>query len=175
MTEREAVALLKSGEISGLESLVRLYQVRAIRAAYVIVQDRAAAEDIVQTAFLTAYERIGQFDASRPFGPWFLRSVVNLAIKAARQRQRLVTLDENDAAQNHVLLAPDLTDTAETREAVWLALQQLSPEQRAAIILHYYLDLSEAEIAHEMAAPHGTIKWRLHMARRKLRLLLRLI
>ena len=59
---------------------------RAIRAAYLIVRDRALAEDLVQTAFLRAYDRIGQFDPSRPFAPWFLRSVVNDAVKAAMRR-----------------------------------------------------------------------------------------
>src|SRR5205085_10233603 len=103
MTEDEAIALLKSGDISGLERLVRLYQVQAVRAAYGIVQDRAAAEDIVQSAFLTAFERIGQFDANRPFGPWFLRSVVNLAIKTAHRRQRLVALGDQETLLRDVV------------------------------------------------------------------------
>jgi RNA polymerase sigma-70 factor (ECF subfamily) len=171
MTEQEAIARLKSGDISGLERLVRLYQVQAVRAAYLIIQDRAAAEDIVQTAFLTAYERIAQFDSARSFGPWFLRSVVNLAVKTARRHRRQIALADDDT--DAVLLAPDLIDTAETRQAVWTVLETLSPEQRAAIILHYYLDLSEEDIARELATPRGTIKWRLHMARRRLRLLLR--
>ena len=82
MEEQKAIARLKRGDISGLEALVRKYQVQAVRAAYLIIRDRALAEDIVQAAFLRAYERIGQFDAGRPFGPWFLRSVVNDAVKA---------------------------------------------------------------------------------------------
>jgi RNA polymerase sigma-70 factor, ECF subfamily len=174
MTEQEAIARLKAGDISGLEGLFRQYQVQAVRAAYLIMRDRAVAEDVVQTAFLTAYERIAQFDASRPFGPWFLRNVVNLAIKTANRRWRQIPFvdDETDPTIND-LLAPDLIDIAETRQAVWLALAKLSPEQRAAIILYYYLDLSEDEMSQELAAPRGTIKWRLHVARRRLRLLLR--
>jgi len=68
MEEQEAIARLKRGDISGLEALVRKYQVQAVRAAYLITHDRGLAEDIVQAAFLRAYERIGQFDAGRPFG-----------------------------------------------------------------------------------------------------------
>jgi RNA polymerase sigma-70 factor (ECF subfamily) len=174
MTEQEAIVRLKSGDISGLEGLVRLYQVQAVRAAYLIIGDRAAAEDIVQSAFLTAYERIAQFDARRPFGPWFLRSVANLAIKTAHRRRRFVAFGDEETDPGNVLLAPDLIDSVETRQAVWTALQCLSPEQRAAIILHYYLDLSEEDIAQRLATPRGTIKWRLHEARRRLRMLLRL-
>src|SRR3954447_3720450 len=91
--ERDAVARLQRGDIGGLETLVRLYQVRAVRVAYLITRDAALADDIMQTAFLRAYERIGQFDATRSFGPWFLRGVVNDAVKATARGARQVSLD----------------------------------------------------------------------------------
>ena len=56
MDDSEAIAALKRGEVGGLEALVRRYQLRALRAAYLIVRDQALAEDLVQTAFLRAYE-----------------------------------------------------------------------------------------------------------------------
>ena len=130
MEEREAVARLKAGDIGGLETLVQMYQVQALRTAYLVTRGRHLAEDIVQTAFLRAYERIGQFDAQRSFGPWFLRSVVNAA------------------------------------------LGRLPPEQRTAIVLRYYLGLSEADMAGALACPPGTVKRRLHRARARLRKLL---
>jgi len=182
MDEQEAIARLKRGDIGGLEALVRKYQVQAVRAAYLITRDRALAEDIMQEAFLRAYERIDQFDAGRPFGPWFLRSVVNDAVKAAAHRERHVSLEsgsEGDEASLADLLADpspgpaDLVEAAETRQAVWAALGRLPPAQRAAIVLRYYLGLSEAEMADELACPPGTVKWRLHAARRRLRRLLR--
>ena len=182
MEEREAIARLKRGDIGGLEALVRQYQVQAVRTAYLIARDRALAEDIVQAAFLRAYERIGQFDAGRPFGPWFLRSVVNDAVKAAACCERQVSLEagsEGEGASLAALLADpgpgpaDLLEAAETREAVWAALGRLPPAQRAAIVQRYYLGLSEAEMADELACPPGTVKWRLHAARKRLRALLR--
>jgi RNA polymerase sigma factor (sigma-70 family) len=81
--EQAAVSLLRAGSISGLEVLVCLHQARALRAAYAITHNQAAAEDVVAEAFLRAFERIGGFDPKRPFGPWFLRIVVNLSIKEA--------------------------------------------------------------------------------------------
>jgi len=182
MEEQEAIARLKRGDIGGLEALVRQYQVQAIRTAYLIIRDRALAEDIVQAAFLRAYERIGQFDAGRPFGPWFLRSVVNDAVKAAARRERQVSLEagsEGEGASLADLLADpgpgpaDLAEAAELHQTVWAALGRLPPAQRAAIVQRYYLDLSEAEMADELACPPGTVKWRLHAARKRLRTLLR--
>ena len=182
MEEQEAIARLKRGDVGGLEALVRQYQVRAVRTAYLITRDRALAEDIVQAAFLRAYERIGQFDAGRPFGPWFLRSVVNDAIKVTARRERQVPLEagvEGEKASLTDFLADpgpgpaDLVEAAETRQAVWATLGKLPPAQRAAIVQRYYLGLSEAEMANELACPPGTVKWRLHAARKRLRTLLR--
>ena len=67
----------------------------------------------------------------------------------------------------------ELAVAAATREAVWTALGQLPPAQRAVIVMRYYLELSEAEMADCLACPPGTVKWRLHAARTHLRRLLR--
>ncbi len=182
MEEREAVARLKRGDIGGLEVLVRSYQVRAVRAAYLVTRDRALAEDIVQAAFLRAWGRIGQFDAGRPFGPWFLRSVVNDAVKAAVRAGRSCPLEAGPGEEQPSLVGlladprpgpADQAEAAELRRAVWAALEQLPAAQRAAIVLRFYLGLSEAEMSDEMGCPPGTIKWRLHEARKRLRVLLR--
>ncbi len=180
MNEGEAISRLKRGDINGLETLVRQHQVRAVRTAYLITQDRALAEDIVQAAFLRAYQRIQQFDSARPFAPWFMRSVVNAAIQAARDREHQDSLDEivqrNESDFTFADLIPDaapgldeLAEQAEVRQAVWAALQKLPPDQRAAVVLRYYLGLGEDEMSDQMHVPPGTIKWRLHAARKQLR------
>jgi RNA polymerase sigma-70 factor (ECF subfamily) len=181
MEEAEAIARLKQGDVGGLEALVRGHQVQAVRTAYLITRDRALAEDIVQAAFVRAYERIGQFDLERPFGPWFLRIVVNDAIKAASRRERWIPLEAGvgaEAVLADLLADPnpgpaELAEVVDTRRAVWEALGRLPPTQRAAIVLRYYLGLSGAEMAEELACPPGTVKWRLHAARSRLRVLLR--
>jgi len=177
----EAIARLRKRDISGLETLVLEYQVQAVRAAYLITQDRPMAEDVVASAFLRAYERIGQFDPSRPFGPWFLRIVVNDAIKAVSRQRRHVSLHQTLGADEEPLgdRLPDqgtgpqeLAERAEVRRAVGEALRVLSPSQRAAIVMRYYLGLSEAEIAGRFGRTTGTIKRHLHDGRKRLRLLL---
>jgi RNA polymerase sigma-70 factor (ECF subfamily) len=179
--ESRAVARLKAGDIRGLETLVDAYYTRAVRAAYLVTHDEALAEDVVQSAFIRAYERIASFDATRPFGPWFLRSVVNGAITQAAARSRIVTLDAGDVdALPRVLdIAAEpgpgpeaLLEQAESREEVWRALDQLPPPQRAAIVMHYYLGLPDAESAERLGVPPATVRWRLHAARKRLRGLL---
>ena len=97
MDEREAVDRLKRGEVGALEALVRRYHTRAGRAAYLIVRDHALAEDVAQDAFVRAYKGIGRFDSGRPFGPWFMRIVVNEAVGAARGRERTASYEGGDA------------------------------------------------------------------------------
>lgn len=182
MEEQTAIALLQRGDVAGLATLVRLYQVRALRAAYLITRDRALAEDVVQAAFIRAYQRIGQFDPQRSFGPWFLRCVARDAVKVASRYARDLPLDALTGAATgagfHDLadtgLSPDAAwEAAETREEVWAALGALSPAQREAIVLRYYLGQSEAEMADGLGCPPGTIKSRLHAARARLQVLLR--
>ncbi|MGH3147162.1 MAG: RNA polymerase sigma factor, partial [Rubrobacter sp.] len=94
MDERRAIERLKVGDIGGLEVLVRTHQTRAVRTAYLICHDRALAEDVVQAAFVRAYEKIERFDPERPFGPWFMKVVLNDAIKAASRRERTIRYEE---------------------------------------------------------------------------------
>ena len=144
MDERGAIALLKQGDIGGLEYLVEKYQVRAVRAAYLVCRDASLAEDIVQSAFIRAFERIATFDDTMPFGPWFLRSVTNDALKAAARRERTVPLDFVPA--ENVTVSPGLDErleSLETSAAINEAIAQLPPEQRAAIVMRYYLDMTD--------------------------------
>lgn len=176
MTEKEAIERLKRRDISGLEYLVMEYQVQATRVAYLICRDEALAQDIVQTLFIRAYERIEQFNSSMPFGPWFFRSVANDAIKAAARRERTVSLDDEAgtmaAEWESLRIAPGVEDRLErmeTNAAVSAAIAQLPPDQRAAIVMRYYLELSDDEMSAKLDCAKSTVRWKLHVARRKLK------
>lgn len=175
--EAEAITWLKQGNIGGLEILVRKYQQQAIATAGLITCDWALAEDVVQAAFIKVYEQIEQFDQTRPFRPWFLRIVVNDATRAATRSGRSLSL-ENEQSEIISLLpdaAPspeELIERAETRQQIWQALARLTPKQRGAIVLRYYLELTEAEVATQLNCPPGTAKRRLHDARQRLKQLL---
>jgi RNA polymerase sigma-70 factor (ECF subfamily) len=178
MDEHEAIRRLQRGELDGLETLVRLHQQQAVRAAYLIVRDAALAEEVAQDAFLRAHSRISQFEAGRPFAPWFYRIVVNLARRAAARAARQTSFD-SPAPGSEATLADLLADPGpgpeqaaeqdEQRRRLWQALGRLAPEQRAAVVERYYLGLSEAEMAARGGLAAGTVKWRLHAARARLR------
>lgn len=178
--ERKAIVHLKQGNLSGLDVLVKSYQVKAVHAALLIVRDQGTAEEIVQEAFLQAFHKINQFDDHRPFGPWFIRSVIHAALKTADKQKRLDPIEESQEETRIAKwlidpgLAPqEVIETAEFREAVWQALAKLTPNQRTAVVMRYFLDESENEMVMELNRPLTTIKWWLHSAREKLRLNLR--
>ena len=182
MEEQQAISRLKQGDLGGLEILVRHYQVKAVYAAYLIVRDLKLAEDIVQSAFLQAAQKIHQFDERRPFGGWFLRSVINAAIKAEKQQRRFVSLDDDRNEDNDPLTdwlldpkpGPDqVIETEETRQMVWKALESLSAEQRAAIIMRHFLEMNETEMTSELGRPLTAVRWWLRSARDRLRRTLR--
>jgi RNA polymerase sigma-70 factor, ECF subfamily len=177
--EQQAIAQLKQGNLAGLACLVQIHQVQAVHAALLIVGDQDTAEEIVQEAFLQAYKKIDQFDDHRPFSPWFLRSVINAAIKAAARQKRVEPLEESpDGSRVFEWLidpGPDPQEVAEmeeTRAKVWQAIGQLTPNQRAAVVLRYFLDESESEMIQELNRPLSTIKWWLYAARQHLNRLL---
>jgi len=180
MDDQIAISRLKQGNLNGLEILVNRYQAQAVRAAYLVLYDRALAEDVVQSAFVKVAERIHQFDEERPFAPWFFRVVANDALKAAQKQRHTLPLDELD--KTTVRLIDRLTDSAplpewqleekEIRENLLKAIHSLPPEQRAVIVMQYYLDLSEADMSAKMDRPLSTIKWWLREARQRLRELL---
>ncbi len=178
MDDRTAISRLKQGDFQALDALVTRYQVPAVHAAYLIIRDRALAEDVTQNAFLKAAERIQQFDEQRPFGPWFFRIVVNDAVKLAKKQKQNISLDERvdervertatwlkDASQS----PEQILEQKEVQAVILDAIEMLAPEQRAVIVMRYFLEMSEADMSVKMDRPLSTIKWWLREARRRLR------
>ena len=165
MDERDAVARLRNGDIGGLEALVARCRVRALRAAFLVTRDRALADDVVSAAFLKAYDRIGSFDTHRPFGPWFLRIVVNDASTAVASRDRDVSLEQGaggetsfeDTIADQGPTLEELAEKADAQYAIGGALARLSPKQREAIVMHYYLELTQLHRRDDYAAAERAI------------------
>jgi RNA polymerase sigma-70 factor, ECF subfamily len=164
-----AIRQLKRGNLEALGVLVKRYQVEAARAAYLVTGDAVLAEDVMQDSFLRFYCYIEGYDESRPFAPYFMRIVANNAARAVRQRSREIPTEVNDLDT----FIAHLPDDFDLKEQVMAALDQLSPEQRAVVVLRYYFDYSEQEMSETLSTPQGTISWRLHSARKKLGVMLR--
>jgi RNA polymerase sigma-70 factor (ECF subfamily) len=159
--ERAWVRGAQAGSASDLEALFRSHWPRAYRAAYLVVHDAAAAEDIAQEAFLSAVRAIHTFDRQRPFGPWLHRIVVNRAIDWARARSLRREIGE-DGLEG----APARPEPPAHRlsEGIAAALAGLSPEHRAVVVLRYLLEYTPGEIASLLDLPRGTVNSRLRRA-----------
>jgi RNA polymerase sigma-70 factor, ECF subfamily len=145
------------GSVAALEHLFRCHWPRAHRAAFLVVGDAAAAEDIAQESFLAAVRALDRFDRRRPFGPWLHRIVVNRSIDWARARALRRELAADDAPEP---AAPE-HEPAGHAEELASALADLGPEHRAVIVLRYLLDYTPGEIAELLALPRGTVNSRL--------------
>jgi RNA polymerase sigma-70 factor, ECF subfamily len=156
--ERAWVRGAQAGSVSDLEALFRDHWPRAYRAAYLVVHDAAAAEDIAQEAFLSAVRSLDRFDRRRPFGPWLHRIVVNRAIDWTRAR----TLRREVGDESLVTAAaPADTGPRPLSEGITGALADLTPEHRAVIVLRYLLEYTPGEIAELLDLPRGTVNSRL--------------
>src|SRR5690242_15516009 len=129
--ERAWVRGAQAGNASDFEALFRAHWPAAYRAAYLVVHDASAAEDIAQEAFLAAVRNLDRFDRRRPFGPWLHRIVVNRAIDWSRRRTLRGEVELHDAPVDQ----PDADVGSETVEA----MRRLSPEHRAVIVLRHLL------------------------------------
>jgi len=178
MDEQRAIQLLKRGRVSGLQFLVSRYQVKAVRTAYLITRDLGLAEDVVQDCFIQVYRSILSFDLTRPFEPWFMRSVVNASVKMMQRSARQVQVgdDADEWLLVELIASGESVETQvesiEVQDQIWEAMQKLSPRQRAVIVQRYFLEMNEKEMADESGAAVGTIKWLLNAARQRLRMLL---
>jgi RNA polymerase sigma-70 factor (ECF subfamily) len=156
--ERAWVRGAQAGSVSDLEALFREHWPRAYRAAYLVVHDAAAAEDIAQEAFLSALRNLDRFDRRRPFGPWLHRIVVNRAIDWARARSLRRELGDEPLA---VIEGRPDPSTDVLSKGIVAALAQLSPDHRAVIVLRYVLEYTPGEIATLLELPRGTVNSRL--------------
>jgi RNA polymerase sigma-70 factor, ECF subfamily len=166
LRERREGALVREaqrGSTDALEELFRRHWRRAHRAAFLVVGDAAAAEDIAQESFLAAIRALERFDRRRPFGPWLHRITVNRAIDFSRAR----------ALRGERALAEATEGIARDRDAIsdelLRALAALSPEHRAVVVLRHLLGYTPGEIGEILGLPRGTVNSRLRRALDRLR------
>ena len=152
---------------------MRRYEQVAFRTAYLITGDDAEAQDTAQEAFVRAYRSLARFDAQRPFRPWLLRIVSNLALnsrRAARRRHTMSERHERDVQMRGREPSPETAaERADDARRLRQAVSSLRPQEQTVLYLRYFLDASEEETATVIGRPVGTVKSRVHRALRKLR------
>jgi RNA polymerase sigma-70 factor (ECF subfamily) len=157
--EHAVVRAAQRGDAEAFAELFRRHWPRAHRAAWLVVHDAAAAEDVAQEAFVSAVRALDRFDRRRPFAPWLHRIVVNRAIDFARARELRREIGADAVAEAAAEPGDDLA--AAPSPGVLAALAALAPEQRAVIVLRHLLDFSPGEIARALGLPRGTVNSRL--------------
>ncbi len=162
---RGAVRAARSGSSVALDQLFKAHWASAHRAAYLIVHDSAAAEDITQEAFLAAIRALDRYDRRRPFGPWLHRIVVNRAIDHARSRaiRREVGAERVPEAEA-VVSGSGIGSYSRPdgfSDETMAALAALAPEQRGVVVLRHLLEYTPGEIATMLDLPRGTVNSRL--------------
>jgi RNA polymerase sigma-70 factor (ECF subfamily) len=156
-SDRALIRGALAGSETDVELLFRRHWPRAYRAAFMIVHDHAAAEDIAQEAFVAAIRRLDRFDRRRTFAPWLGTIVANRAIDWLRARTARRELTDSGPE----LASPPDPSVGRYSEEVLRALAALSPEHRAVVVLRYVLDYTPGEIANALELPRGTVNSRL--------------
>ena len=167
------VRRLQDGEMEAFELLFAKYQAQIYRTALAVTRDVGAAEEVLQDCFYKTYINAMNFTGEGSLAPWLHRVAVNLSCNAIKKRRlRLEPLDE--VAEGHVASDPfhspeALAERSELRGSMREAVNSLPLKHRLVITLHYLQDFSLPEIAYILDTPVGTVKSRLHHARKALR------
>lgn len=168
MSDEALITQARAGDPAAWERLVRANQEAVFRLAYLLLRDSDEAEDVAQETFIRAHGALSGFDASRPLHPWLLRIAANCARNRRRSLRRYLA-----ALQRAFVLAPTAVTLDESaggeRETLWMAVRRLARVDQEVIYLRYFLDLSEAEAAHALGIPQGTVKSRTSRALARLR------
>ena len=178
--DRRLIAESLAGHTPAFGALVRRHQDRLYNAVLRVVDNAEDAADVVQEAFLNAYQSLNSFKGDSLFFTWLYRIAVNTAISLRRKqkvslslhgRQDGTTVEPLDPSQQsqpgHAL------EMAEQERAVHLALSRLSPEHRAVLVMKDMEGQKYETMAEVLQVPIGTIRSRLHRARVELREILR--
>ncbi|EYF04020.1 RNA polymerase sigma factor [Chondromyces apiculatus] len=178
-TDRELVDQARGGDAGAFGLLVRRHQKRIFRLAFHLVRSGAEAEDVTQETFVRAYQALGRFDGrSEPF-TWLYRIAVNLSLNTIRARKPTRDSTSSDDPRVEGLLretrltfGSDPATASQQRQlaaALCDGIDALSDTLRTTLILVCIDGIAHEEASKILGCPEGTVAWRVHEARRKLR------
>jgi RNA polymerase sigma-70 factor (ECF subfamily) len=177
--DRRLIAECLAGKRDAFGELVTRYHARLFNAALRLVQSPEDAADVVQDAFLNAFQSLHTFKGDAEFFTWLYRIAFNTAISLKRKKRPTVSLEANrgeagidpDDPSEYVKPGSAIERTEDERQLA-VAIARLSPEHREVLLMKDIEGLKYEDIAELLAVPIGTIRSRLHRARLELRELL---
>ncbi|MDQ3758713.1 MAG: sigma-70 family RNA polymerase sigma factor [Actinomycetota bacterium] len=158
--EGRLIRSARAGSSEAAEALIERYWHEAYRAAYLVLHDAYAAEDVAQEAMIAALETLPRFRLGRRFGPWLHRITVNQAIDASRKTQRSLL---------HEAERGSISDSADGDSDVIEHLARLDHTDRSIVVLRHVFAYRSAEIARMLDLPASTVRTRLQRALEQLR------
>lgn len=174
LDDRHWLELARAGDRAAFGKLIRQYQQRIHRLAFHLTGNVGEADDVTQETFLRAYRAIGRFDGRADVYTWLYRICVNVALNLRRQRRR-TTADLYDprtpepVAHGTDCDPADALARAQAYRELARAMDGLSEALRTTLVLACVEQLPYAEIAQVLGCSEGTVAWRVHEARRRLR------
>ena len=156
-----------NGDREAFGRLVERYERRIFNLAFRICGDYEDAMDVTQTVFVKAFDRLGTFDPSRKFFSWLYRMGVNESLNQVKSQRRIVHIEFDPPSR-----APGPEQQIIREESNGLvqdALKKLGENQRVAIILRHFVDLSYRQMGDVLGIPEKTVKSRLYSARQRMK------
>ncbi|HEX2674002.1 MAG TPA: RNA polymerase sigma factor [Polyangiaceae bacterium] len=173
LSDQAVVARIRNGEHWCFEILMRRHNRRVFRATRAILKRDDEAEDVMQEAYVRAYEHLGEFRGEASFATWITRIAIHEALARKRRERRFDTLDS--APQQPSLMPPESPRNPEQalndqqlRAVLERAIDSLPDDFRAVFVLRAVEQMSGAETAQCLDIPEDTVKTRLHRARLRL-------
>jgi RNA polymerase sigma-70 factor (ECF subfamily) len=168
-TDLEIVERVKAGDTALYEIIMRRYNQRLYRVARAILRDDAEAEDVMQDAYVRAYQNLHQFAGRAPFSAWLTSVAVHEAIRRLHLRNRNQQLDDTEqdgeSSMNIAETSPDpelTASTAELGDLLEQALLGLPDHYRAVVMLRDVEEMSTSETAAALDLTEQNVKVRLH-------------
>jgi RNA polymerase sigma-70 factor (ECF subfamily) len=177
LTDEEIVVRVRAGDLASFEQLMRRNNARVYRAARAILRDDSEAEDVMQDAFVRAYEHLHEFEGRARFSTWLTRIAVHEALARVRRGKRLTALDAH-VQEPAMITRPESSpeqqvSDVEMRAAIEAAVAKLPEDFRSVFVLRAVEGMSGAETAECLGIPEETVKTRLHRARTRIQEMLR--
>jgi RNA polymerase sigma-70 factor (ECF subfamily) len=171
-SDEEVVRRLRAGETALYEILMRRYNQRLYRVARAILRDDGEAEDVMQDAYVRAYQHLDQYAGRAPFSTWLTRIAVHEALARLRVRNRKQSLDQSPDDGDFTMSLTDISlnpeqslSNAETGRLLEEAILSLPDHYRTVLMLRDVEELSTAETAETLGLTEPNVKARLHRGR----------
>lgn len=174
LDDQQLIRQTLDGQQEAFGQLICKYQDRLFNGMVQVLRSETEAEDVVQDAFVLAFTKLGTFKGNSAFFTWLYRIAYNVAITRIRRRKPTVSIDGKDetARLDFADAGPAPSDRIEQQEQatqLHAALEQLSLEHRAILVLREMDEMDYDAISEILDLPIGTVRSRLHRARNHLR------